>query len=195
MVYEVYTDASLRNGMAGIGFVIINNEKTLERTRKNFITNKDSNVLEAVALKEALKRISEFNLNNVTIKTDSKAIINEIHRIRKGKKVKIKEVKEIFDLLKDSRIKIEWIPRKLNKEADRLSRQASSGLNDLSDSNVHQDLKDKNIKKLRRIIKYSLSVFKRCHSCKERKAVCEFSRNKPNNICKLCKHTIKKIQH
>ena len=96
---------------------------------KPFADNATNNVAEYTAIIKALEWLLENNYNNnqeIVIRGDSQLVINQINGKYKVKAVKIiplyQKVKSLISKFQD--IKIEWIPRDKNKEADKLSNKA-----------------------------------------------------------------------
>lgn len=84
-----------------------------------------NNEAEYIALERALKEARSKGLRDVTICTDSQLLVNQMTG---GWRVKSltsrKYVPRIFSLMKDMNARLEWIPRKQNKKADKLSKKA-----------------------------------------------------------------------
>jgi ribonuclease HI len=78
------------------------------------------------ALEWLLEKNNYNNNQKIIIRGDSQLVINQINGKYKVKAVKIialyQKVKSLLSKFKD--IKIEWIPRDKNKEADKLSNKA-----------------------------------------------------------------------
>jgi ribonuclease HI len=93
-----------------------------------FADNASNNVAEYTGIIKALDWLLEYNYNDqkIIIRGDSQLVINQIKGKYKVRAVKIiplyQKVKSIISKFKD--IKIEWIPRDKNKEADKLSNKA-----------------------------------------------------------------------
>jgi ribonuclease HI len=93
-----------------------------------FADNASNNVTEYTGIIKALDWLLEYNYNDqkIIIRGDSQLVINQIKGKYKVRAVKIiplyQKVKSIISKFKD--IKIEWIPRDKNKEADKLSNKA-----------------------------------------------------------------------
>jgi ribonuclease HI len=85
-------------------------------------------VAEYTGIIKALDWLLEYNYNDqkIIIRGDSQLVINQIKGKYKVRAVKIiplyQKVKSIISKFKD--IKIEWIPRDKNREADKLSNKA-----------------------------------------------------------------------
>ena len=95
-----------------------------------FADNATNNEAEYTGIIKALEWLLEKNNYNnnqkIIIRGDSQLVINQINGKYKVKAVKIialyQKVKSLLSKFKD--IKIEWIPRDKNKEADKLSNKA-----------------------------------------------------------------------
>lgn len=111
-------------GVATYGFVVYHDNEVIKKGygvvgKGKGMTN---NVAEYTGLKKALMWVNSQGITDkITIKGDSRLVINQV----KGKwKVKSrtskKFVPQIKELLKDKEIKLVWIPREENLEADKL---------------------------------------------------------------------------
>jgi ribonuclease HI len=93
-----------------------------------FSDNATNNVAEYTGIIRALEWLLEYNYSDqkIIIRGDSQLVINQIKGKYKVKAVKIiplyQKVKSILSKFKD--IRMEWIPRDNNKEADKLSNKA-----------------------------------------------------------------------
>ena len=93
-----------------------------------FSDSATNNVAEYTGIIKALDWLLEYNYNDqkIIIRGDSQLVINQINGKYKVRAVRIiplyQKVKSLLSKFKD--IKIEWIPRDKNKEADKLSNKA-----------------------------------------------------------------------
>lgn len=115
-------------GVATYGYAIYRNGRAIKKGCRvvgegSGMTN---NVAEYSALKRALMWLKESGINDeITIKGDSVLVINQISGLWKIKsQTSRKFVPEIRRLLKGKKVKLIWIPREENLEADMLSRVA-----------------------------------------------------------------------
>ncbi len=115
-------------GVATYGYAIYRNGKVIKRGCRvigegSGMTN---NFAEYTALKRALMWLNESGIKDeITIKGDSQLVISQMKGVWKVKsQTSRKFVPEIRKLLKNKRVKLIWIPREENSEADMLSRIA-----------------------------------------------------------------------
>ena len=86
-----------------------------------------SNFAEYTALAEALKKLKELGVEgDILVRSDSKLLVGQMSE---GLKVKggmyVEKMKEVKDMVKEfGHIRIEWVPREQNQEADLLTRVA-----------------------------------------------------------------------
>jgi len=115
---KIFFDASIStNGKIGIGIYELNsNEKTIITIQNNL--KLDSNFAEELALKKSLVfATSRFSNNHFMFFTDNISLYR-----------KYRKTFDNFKSIQDKKIfiSIHWIPRELNKEADKLSKLGSS---------------------------------------------------------------------
>jgi ribonuclease HI len=116
-------------GVATYGYIIYKNNECIKQGygvvgEGSGMTN---NVAEYTALLEALQWIKSNNMDKFFIdaKGDSMLVINQVNGAWSIKSNTSKQfVQQIKDLIKGKDIKLSWVPREQNKEADRLSRFA-----------------------------------------------------------------------
>ncbi|HIH98214.1 MAG TPA: ribonuclease HI family protein [Thermoplasmata archaeon] len=115
-------------GVATYGYVIYQNGNTIKRGYRAIgegagMTN---NVAEFGALKRALEWFDEQGIEDeIVIKGDSMLVINQIKGIWQVRsQTSRKYVPEIKRLLRGKRVRLEWVKRENNAEADSLSRIA-----------------------------------------------------------------------
>jgi len=84
-----------------------------------------SNEAEYLALERALKEARSRGLENAVIHTDSQLLMNQVSGAWKIKSATSRKyIPRIRSLMKDVEVKLKWIPREHNKEADKLSKKA-----------------------------------------------------------------------
>lgn len=115
-------------GVATYGYVIYQNGNIIKRGCRVIgegvgMTN---NVAEFSALKRALEWLNEQGIEDeIVIKGDSMLVINQMKGIWQVKsQTSRKYVPEIKMLLRRKRVRLEWVKRENNAEADSLSRIA-----------------------------------------------------------------------
>ncbi len=84
-----------------------------------------NNVAEYTALIKGLECLKEMGVSKVRIRGDSQLVIRQLkgeYRVRSSRMKPLYE--KARQLLRDFQYELEWVPRELNEEADRLSREA-----------------------------------------------------------------------
>ena len=121
---EIFTDGACSGnpGEAAIGIVIRDQGKIVKEIAQA-IGPATNNIAEYSALIRALKEAQELGYRNVFLHTDSELMFNQIRGTYKVKAEQIKPLYEQVIILTKwfSRIEFKWIPRELNKDADRLA--------------------------------------------------------------------------
>ena len=186
-----YTDASLGDEKAGIGYVIYKGKEVLYSCRKEVpVTN--SNTLECLSLIELLRYINEMELKNIIVYTDNKSVVDQIEQ---GKESNIYIDQILHELSLNPTLKIKWINRKWNKKAHKLSREAMKGLGDEKYDEPINDLISKREKyELKMIVKHRKYMIMQCPVCKEYKPASEFPRFKTDKKKRKCKKCQNKIE-
>ena len=124
---EIYIDGASRGnpGRSGAGVLIKDRNGNIYKIKRNLgiLTN---NQAEYEALITALQSAKELKRNHIKIYTDSSLLANQINgnwRVRDSKiQVLYKKARELIEEFEQ--IEIEYIPRELNREADRLANEA-----------------------------------------------------------------------
>lgn len=121
--YRLRYDASFRRGKRGIGYVIYDPEGNIIYTHAEPVLKQYSVLqLEMYAMLKGLEEINKRGIKKVKVRGDNK----DVYRILKGKKearsvdflkVKIENFIDNFEY-----IKINWIPREINRDADVMSK-------------------------------------------------------------------------
>jgi ribonuclease HI len=131
---QVYFDGLCQpynpGGIACYAFVILTkkgHDSEYGLAAEPFSDSATNNVAEYTGIIKALEWLLEKNYNQkIIIRGDSQLVISQINGKYKVRAVKIiplyQKVKSLLSKFKD--IKIEWIPRDKNKEADELSNKA-----------------------------------------------------------------------
>lgn len=116
----IHTDASLSDGIVGIGYTIRVNQRTHENA--TFLEGEDYTSMdgEFLALKEAAEVVSEFfDVNqHVFFYTDCQALAR---KLEDPDCVKWAERKETLSKLLKGNWSVKWIPRERNNKADELA--------------------------------------------------------------------------
>ena len=126
MRYKAFFDGSSKPnpGLMQIGHLIKDENNNVLYSRNEIIGEGTNNIAEYTSLLFLLRKIQEYNLENVTIFGDSQLVVKQIegsYKIKNEKLIPIyKQIKEIMKNLKGCEIK--HILRENNKEADRLTR-------------------------------------------------------------------------
>ncbi len=123
----VYTDGASRGnpGESGIGVVISKNNTTV-KTIKTYLGKATNNQAEYAALIAALEAVLGLGKHKVRLYTDSQLMANQINGLWKVKHPDIKPLyKKAMTLIGQlPEFRIQYIPRELNTQADRLANQA-----------------------------------------------------------------------
>jgi ribonuclease HI len=127
----VYVDglAMPRNpGTGTYGFIVYKDGKKFDEGYGLVGENVTNNYAEYVALIRALSSLLSHSDEEVTVRSDSRLLVNQMKGEWKRKKgaylVKYKEANELAKMFRS--LKFVWIPREANTEADELSRVAYS---------------------------------------------------------------------
>lgn len=124
---EVYVDGASRGnpGESGIGVLIIS-ENGARREIRKYLGRGTNNEAEYKALIEAVSHLSDVKSREVRIHTDSQLVANQMNGKWKVKDPKLKALHAKASRLAAAipRLKIEYIPRERNAEADRLANEA-----------------------------------------------------------------------
>jgi ribonuclease HI len=124
---EIYIDGASRGnpGRSGAGVLIKDKNGNIYKIKRNLgiLTN---NQAEYEALITALQSAKELKRSHLKIYTDSSLLANQINgnwHVRDSKiRVLYKKAREL--IAEFEQIEIEYIPRELNREADRLANEA-----------------------------------------------------------------------
>lgn len=181
-MYVGYSDASYHGKdecHTNIGFIILHKDKKICRVSKEIMAQ-SSMEAEYIAICELIKKAIELKIPKIEIKTDCKGIVDQLAgraKVRRNLMKQHQMLSELMELHKHT--KIVWIPRKQNKETDKLIRNG----------NVNEA---RNIKyKWNRRKIYRKVLFLVCPSCKEIKSISEFPDIKnPDNKKKKCYHCL-----
>ena len=124
---EVYVDGASRGnpGESGIGVLIIS-ENGARREIRKYLGRGTNNEAEYGAMIEALIHLSDEKSREATIHTDSQLVANQMNGNWKVKDPKLKALHAKASRLARALplLKIEYIPRERNAEADRLANEA-----------------------------------------------------------------------
>ncbi len=119
---KIYIDGICKPnpGEMGIGIYFEDGTEISEAVGKG--TNNEA---EYIALLKALQEAKARGLRDVTICTDSRLLANQMGGDWQIKsETSRKYVPKIYSIMKDIKVKFEWIPREQNKKADQLSKRA-----------------------------------------------------------------------
>ena len=128
MILYVYTDGASRSnpGDAGIAYVIFNEKKELIDKHSKYIGKTTNNVAEYMALLGAIEKVTVYSPERVYFYLDSELVVKQMngeYKIRNTELMKIN--KKIKEYTKNFECIFEYIPRELNKFADKLAKEAS----------------------------------------------------------------------
>lgn len=143
-MYKAYFDASIdwAKNQVVVGYIIANNHgDVIHSESKNIgrnIEKLDNNYAEWFALNQLLKMLRRLQINEVEIYGDNRSIID----IANGffRKQRNKELHRIIwkYAAKFNYITFNWISRKQNKEADKLTRNKTAVVNQLKKISKHK---------------------------------------------------------
>jgi len=125
--YKIFTDgASSGNpGPSGYGYIILDENDNVVRSSSKFIGHSTNNIAEYLGLYNALKEVSNLEPSFIEIFLDSELIVKQIKGEYKVRNEKLKEIyKRIVEILKNYNYTITHISRQLNKNADKLAKDA-----------------------------------------------------------------------
>lgn len=121
---DIFTDGACSGnpGEAAIGVVFKDNGKIIKEISEA-IGHATNNIAEYSALIRALKEAQILGVRNICLHTDSELMFNQI---RGTYQVKAPQIKPLYDealaLAKSfKKVEFKWVPRELNKDADRLA--------------------------------------------------------------------------
>ena len=127
-MYSLYTDGGSRGnpGYAAIGYLCFDENKKLVFKGKEFIGVATNNFAEYTALIKGLKICINRGVQNLSCFMDSELVVKQLSREYKVKNENIKPLfDQVLNLVKQfSNIGFNYIPRKENKEADKLVNEA-----------------------------------------------------------------------
>ena len=133
----IYTDGGSRNnpGIAGAGVYVVDEKGNELLTAKKYLGIKTNNWAEYEALILGLKKVLERFKENikeieVEVRMDSQLIVRQVNGVYRVKEPSLLEqfTKVVAFKNKFSKIIFIHIPRKENKEADRLANEAMDGI-------------------------------------------------------------------
>ncbi len=126
MKLEIFTDGACSGnpGPAGIGVVILHEGKVVKEIAQ-FIGEATNNIAEYSAVIAALKEAVVLGAIDVSLKSDSQLLCEQVNGRYAVKQPHIKKlVDEVLDLIKGFHsVEVRYIPREQNSAADQLSRQ------------------------------------------------------------------------
>jgi ribonuclease HI len=124
---KIYIDGASRGnpGSSAIGVVIIDSKGNKHKIKK-YLGIHTNNQAEYQALITALASAKRLKKTLLTIFTDSQLLANQVNRLWKVRDPEIKALyQEVLRLISSfKKVKLSHIPRRLNKEADRLANEA-----------------------------------------------------------------------
>ena len=139
--YRCYFDASYRDGIGTLAYIVKNSENNVVLKTSKAIKCRNSYIAEANALRELLnllKAATDIFLiakgSSITIYGDCESIINIVRREgkyrRNGYRKMYNEIVNTYiELRKNNNMALQWIRRNNNKEADALARELLRKIN------------------------------------------------------------------
>ena len=126
--FIIYTDGGARNnpGPAGIGAVLMDENKNIVAEISEYIGLGTNNQAEYKALLAAIRKARELKAEEVEFYLDSELVVKQMKR---EYRVKDKELAQLFLKIYNislgfKKISFTHVPRELNKEADKLVNEA-----------------------------------------------------------------------
>jgi hypothetical protein len=119
-MYKIYCDASLQSRRTVIAIVLVKNDVQILKIRRLLKNCNDSLAAEAFAIKLSIVMAKEILLDfggTVNIYSDCQSIIEHLQGFNR----KPRTVTFPLPTIKTPRIKLNWIPRELNLQADALA--------------------------------------------------------------------------
>jgi ribonuclease HI len=120
---KIYTDGGSRGnpGLSACAFVICSLDNTVVEKSGYYIGVATNNQAEYYGFKKGLERARDLGINKITLHSDSQLVVNQMKGIYKVKNQELAPLNQDVKALADSFEKIDftYIPRELNKEADR----------------------------------------------------------------------------
>jgi len=131
---KVFVDGSIRangkeNAFGGVGVYCLYKDKPIIKLGK-IVKSKTNNESEYLAIISALEVLKEYNAYELIIYSDSQLVVNQLsNKWVINKKELVHHYNTIhFAINKRSgKVKIEWIPREQNTEADALAQGITKG--------------------------------------------------------------------
>ncbi len=124
---RIYIDGASRGnpGSSAIGVILIDSKGKKHKVKK-YLGIHTNNQAEYHALIAALASAKRLKKTHLTILTDSQLLANQVNRLWKVRDAEIKALyQEAIRMISTfERVKVNHIPRHLNKEADRLANEA-----------------------------------------------------------------------
>lgn len=124
----IYTDGGARNnpGPAGIGAVLMDENKKVIAEISEYIGLATNNQAEYKALLAAIRKAQELKAEEIEFYLDSELVVKQMNR---EYKVRDKDLAQIFLKIYNislgfKKISFAHVPRELNKEADKLVNEA-----------------------------------------------------------------------
>jgi len=127
MELTIFTDGASRNnpGEAGAGIFILRDGEPLERIAR-YLGTTTNNIAEYTAAIIGLEQAVKLGASSVRLNADSELLVKQIngqYRVKnEGLKPLHAKVKEL--IAKIDNVKVQYIPREKNKEADALANKA-----------------------------------------------------------------------
>ena len=127
MELTIYTDGASRNnpGEAGAGIFILRDGEPVERIAR-YLGTTTNNIAEYTAAIIGLEQAVKLGASSVNLNADSELLVKQIngqYRVKnEGLKPLHAKIKEL--IAKIDNVKVQYIPREKNKEADALANKA-----------------------------------------------------------------------
>lgn len=122
-----YFDGASRGnpGEAGAGCCLVDESGTVVWERALYLGVRTNNEAEYTALIELLGEVKARGIGEIAIRGDSKLVVSQFRREWKIKAPHLRDyAMRAWELAKDIKVDMQWVPREHNKLADALSNRA-----------------------------------------------------------------------
>lgn len=188
--YIANSDGSTQQltGESGIAYTIRSPLGKVVYRQSNFLHSFDSMQTEFQAIIDLITKAINLKIPKLKIRTDCKRITDLVSGIGIPN-MSLKYTDLFFQLANlisvHQGIEMEWVPRALNKLADKMSRDArKTGKGEEEQvENLDQRIQRSFVKQ---IVKRNTYIMMECKSCREKKSANQFPRRKVNNQRRSC---------
>lgn len=113
-------------GPAGIGIIFFNEAGSVLKEISRFVGERTNNQAEYEALIIALEKVRDYRASRIILQTDSELLFRQIRGYYQVKNERLKKYHQraLKLLSRISNLRLEFTPRYLNRQADRLAKKA-----------------------------------------------------------------------